>query len=91
MDPIATNVGIDILNKGGNAIDASIAIATTLAVTSPNWSGLAGDSAWLYHDGKKNINVPKNVSSHSHFPSTTRPCPEHSLLRSDGANGIGTE
>ena len=35
MDPIATNVGIDILNKGGNAIDASIAIATTLAVTSP--------------------------------------------------------
>ncbi|MDC3174235.1 gamma-glutamyltransferase [Candidatus Pelagibacter sp.] len=56
MDPIATNVGIDILNKGGNAIDASIAIATTLAVTSPNWSGLAGDSAWLYHDGKKNIN-----------------------------------
>ena len=57
MDPIATNVGIDILNKGGNAIDASIAIATTLAVTSPNWSGLAGDSAWLYHDGKKNINT----------------------------------
>ena len=32
------------------------AIATTLAVTSPNWSGLSGDSAWLYHDGKKNIN-----------------------------------
>ena len=57
MDPIATNVGIDILNKGGNAVDASIAIATTLAVTSPNWSGLAGDSAWLYHDGKKNINT----------------------------------
>ena len=56
MDPIATNVGIDILNKGGNAIDASIAIATTLAVTSPHWSGLAGASAWLYHDGKKNIN-----------------------------------
>ena len=71
MDPIATNVGINILNKGGNAIDASIAIATTLAVTSPNWSGLAGDSAWLYHDGKKNKTIhidgystcPKNIES----------------------------
>ena len=53
MDPISTAIGIDILNKGGNAIDASIAIASTLAVTSPNWSGLAGDSAWLYYNNKK--------------------------------------
>ena len=54
MDPISTAIGIDILNKGGNAIDASIAIASTLAVTSPNWSGLAGDSAWLYYNNKTN-------------------------------------
>ena len=54
MDPISTAIGIDILNKGGNAIDASIAIASTLAVTSPNWSGLAGDSAWLYYNNKAN-------------------------------------
>ena len=54
MDPISTAIGIDILNKGGNAIDASIAIASTLAVTSPNWSGLAGDSAWLYYNNKSN-------------------------------------
>ena len=54
MDPIASTVGINILNKGGNAIDASIAIASTLTVTSPNWSGLAGDSAWLYYNQKTN-------------------------------------
>ena len=53
MDPISTAIGIDILNKGGNAIDASIN-ASTLAVTSPNWSGLAGDSAWLYYNNKTN-------------------------------------
>ena len=53
MDPIATKVGNDILNNGGNAIDAAVAISTTLAVTSPNWSGLAGDSAWLYFDNNK--------------------------------------
>ena len=54
MDPISTAIGIDILNKvSGNAIDASIAIASTLAVTSPNWSGLAGDSAWLYYNKKQ--------------------------------------
>ena len=33
MDPIATKVGNDILNNGGNAIDAAVAISTTLAVT----------------------------------------------------------
>ena len=52
MDPISSKIGVDILNNGGNAVDASIAISSTLSVISPNWSGLAGDSVWLYYDSK---------------------------------------
>jgi gamma-glutamyltranspeptidase len=45
MHPDATLAGLDILRAGGTAVDAGVAVATTLAVTNHNWSGLAGDSA----------------------------------------------
>ena len=50
---LASQVGIDILKKGGNAIDAAIAAATTLSVAIPNMNGLGGDSIALWYDSKK--------------------------------------
>ena len=55
MHPDATQAGIDILRAGGNAIDAGVAVATTLAVTNHNWAGLAGDSAWLIYDSRARV------------------------------------
>ena len=49
----ATKSGIKILKKGGNAIDAAIAAASTLAVAIPNMNGLGGDSIALYYSSKK--------------------------------------
>jgi len=40
--PIATQVGIDILKKGGNAIDAAIAVQFALAVTYPRAGNIGG-------------------------------------------------
>ncbi len=41
--PLATQVGIEILKKGGNAIDAAIAANATLGLMEPTGSGIGGD------------------------------------------------
>ncbi|MCY3566010.1 MAG: gamma-glutamyltransferase, partial [Gammaproteobacteria bacterium] len=42
-DPLAAQAGLEILQQGGNAIDAAVAAAAVLDVTSQNDTGLAGD------------------------------------------------
>ncbi len=42
-DQLASQAGLDILRRGGNAIDAAVAASAMLDVTSPNDTSLAGD------------------------------------------------
>ncbi|MEL7041609.1 MAG: gamma-glutamyltransferase family protein [Pseudomonadota bacterium] len=44
---LASRAGRDVLKKGGNAAEAAIAVAATLAVVYPHMTGLGGDSFWL--------------------------------------------
>lgn len=47
---IATQVGMAVLEAGGNAVDAAVAVAYTLSVVEPYGSGLGGSGGLLVYD-----------------------------------------
>ncbi|MED1739078.1 gamma-glutamyltransferase [Bacillus swezeyi] len=50
--PLASKIGAEVLRKGGNAIDASIAIQFALNVTEPMMSGIGGGGFMMVYDGE---------------------------------------
>ena len=48
--PLAAAAGYDVLRRGGNAMDAAIAMAGVLAVVRPHMNGAGGDAFALYYE-----------------------------------------
>src|SRR5690554_983461 len=55
--PLATEAGFAVLDQGGNAFDAAIAVSAALAVVEPYSSGMGGGGFWLLHEADKQRNI----------------------------------
>ena len=51
--PLATQAGLTILARGGNAVDAALATAITLTMVEPTGNGLGSDGFAILWDGKE--------------------------------------
>ncbi|RTQ92510.1 gamma-glutamyltransferase [Lysinibacillus telephonicus] len=49
---LASQAAITILQRGGNAVEAAIAAASTIGVVYPHMNGIGGDNFWLIYNAK---------------------------------------
>src|SRR3982750_3891862 len=51
-NPLAAQAGLNVLKRGGSAVDAAIAIQAMLSLVEPQSSGVGGGAFMTYLDGR---------------------------------------
>src|SRR6516225_5556231 len=68
--PLAAQIGLDVLKRGGNAIDAAIATNAAMGLMEPMSCGIGGDLYALVWDAKTQKLYALNASGRSPYKAT---------------------
>ena len=68
--PLAANAGLDILKRGGNAIDAAVATAAVLTLVEPGSTSIGGDAFIMIYMAKEKKLVGLNASGRAPYAMT---------------------
>ena len=80
--PLAASAGVQILERGGNAIDAAIAANAVMGVVEPHMNGIGGDLFVMYYEAKSGALYGLNAGGWS--PAALTPV----FLKSKGFDSV---
>ena len=86
---LATQVGVDILEKGGNAYDASVAIGYALAVVLPRAGNIGGGGFMVIYDSNDKNNYSIDYREKAPLLSTTNMYLDESGIVIDNKSTLG--
>ena len=95
-NPLAAEAGLNVLKRGGSAVDAAIAVQAMLSLVEPQSSGIGGGAFMNYYDARKRSltiydgreTAPAQASSTMFLDSAGKPLPFGTAVLSGRATGV---
>ena len=95
-NPLAAETGVEVLRRGGSAVDAAIAVQAMLSLVEPQSSGLGGGAFMTYYDARsRQVAVydgrevaPAQASETMFLDSAGKPLPFETAATSGRATGV---
>lgn len=94
--PLATEAGLEVLRRGGNAVDAAVAVEAMLGLVEPQSSGLGGGGFMMYYDAASGEvsafagreRAPRGADSRMFLDEHGRPLRRAEAILSGRATGV---
>jgi gamma-glutamyltranspeptidase/glutathione hydrolase len=95
-NPLAAEAGLNVLKRGGSAVDAAIAVQAMLSLVEPQSSGIGGGAFMTYYDGRtRKVTVydgrevaPAQAVSTMFLDGNGKPLPFNTAVVSGRATGV---